>query len=116
MTGLKSVLDAEGMESILFAQAELKDKARLDAYINVLVEANPEILKEVIKMSTSKTVLQQILRESYLWEEVENETKKNILFKVAESMMADEESIEKISKHTDIPVNELIDYFKLSKN
>jgi len=66
-------------------------------------------------MSTSKTTLQQILRESYLWEEVENESKKRI-FKVAESMMADEESIEKISKHTDIPVNELIEYFKLSKN
>ena len=58
-------------------------------------------------MTKGKTRLIQVLEETGVAEIIE----KNNSLRVAESMFLDGITIENISKHTSIPVNELIEHF-----
>ena len=75
LVGLSDEVDADGMEQILQAQIEFNDRINLAAYINVIAEANPNILKEVLNMSTTKTTLRQVLIDVGLTEEAKNQGK-----------------------------------------
>jgi hypothetical protein len=112
LAGLSGKIEAQDLDNILQKKIGLQGKAKLDAYINVITEANPEVLKEVFRLTREKARVQQILKESDLYEEIVKEK----MFKVAESMYADGDSIDKISRNTNIAVGELNQYFDIGTN
>ena len=109
LKGLSADVGVDDMEEIFRVQNKLKEKIRLDAYINVIAEANPDVMMEVSKVSKTKITWEQILIESGIAEKVE--MKKG--FEVAKSMLEYGDSIEKISSVTKIPAEELVNHFGL---
>ena len=114
LVGLSRQVDVSGMEEIFQAQRKFRDRISLDAYTNVIVEANHEILIEVLNVSKTKTSFHQALIDAGLADEWKNELEAEINYKIAASLLAYGDSIEKISDITKIPVAKLIDYFKLA--
>ena len=113
LTGLAKNINTARMENILESYRKLRDKIQLEAYVRVVTEANPNILREVLDMSKTKTTLQQVLVDTGVVDLAKKQAEMKKGFEVAESMLTDGESLEKISKHTKIPVEELIKHFKL---
>ena len=58
-------------------------------------------------MTKSKKSLVQVLKDTGAAEIIENDIK----YEIAELMFSNGETIEKISKYTSIPVNELVEHF-----
>jgi len=110
LSGLGRIIDIDDIENILFEQNKIKNKIHLGAYLNVIAEANRNVMMEVLKVSKTRSALQEMIIEAGLAEIWKNEKG----FEVADTMYAEGESIEKISKYTKIPVNELIEYFKIN--
>ena len=110
LSGLGRSIDISGIENIFLEQNRIRDKIHLDAYLNVIAEANRDVMMEVLKVSKTKTALREMIIEVGLADEWKNEKG----FEVAETMYAEGESIEKISKYTKISVKELMEYFKIN--
>jgi len=109
LSGLSNKIDANDLEHILQAKIKFKDKVNLDAYLKVIADANPEVLEEVLNMTKARARVQQILMESDIYEEIITQK----LFEIADSMYADGDSIEKISRNINISIKILNEHFNL---
>ena len=71
LEGLDNALDQQRMSRVTEEIARQGKAAQIKAYLNAIVTANAEILREVLKMSTSELTLEQVLEEAGLiakWE------------------------------------------------
>jgi hypothetical protein len=62
LQSLRTDLDPDGMDTVTNARDKLK--AAIGAYLNALISANPETVKEMKKMRKPKTTLAQVLQET----------------------------------------------------
>ena len=63
LEGLDNALDQQRMSRVTDEIARQGKAAQIKAYLNAIVRANAEILREVLKMSTSELALEKVLEE-----------------------------------------------------
>ena len=63
LEGLDNALDRQRMSRVTEEIARQGKAAQIKAYLNAIVRANAEILREILKMSTSELTLEKVLEE-----------------------------------------------------
>jgi hypothetical protein len=119
LRNLSTHVNAVDMEKILTEQEKYKGRMNLDAYIDVITNANAKAAEEVLGMMRVGPKLRKVLVETGAYAEAEKyfeqrgeargeaRGKLEGKLEVAKKLFADEFSIERISRITDIPMDEL---------
>ena len=110
LMGLAKKVDPVKMVKIFRDRDKLKGILNLEAYFNAIITANQDSLKEVNKRMNAR--LRQTLIDIGIADELNAALRDETLYMVAELMLIDGDSIEKISRITNIPVDKLNEHFK----
>jgi hypothetical protein len=113
LRGLGNQLNAEELEKIERERAKQGKGANLNAYMKAILQANMEVVKEVVKMgySSLQEVVEELIEEGYFKNlanklEVRGEARKNAeVAEAAKNMLLDGQSPENISKWLKLPMD-----------
>ncbi|MHC6204012.1 hypothetical protein ACYULU_12560 [Breznakiellaceae bacterium SP9] len=105
LRSLNKGLDRDGAGAVLKESERKMRTMQLGAYLQVILKANPEIMKEVFKMSEGKQTLEDVLMEVGLIQEWMEKGKLEGKLEGARNMLKRHFPLEVIADITELPID-----------